>query len=178
MHLLSELYWQFGQECGTVGRILHDNNVVWGAYRDATGTHMNAHANNFVLLSPSTAVVASSTVIAASPATTASAAATATVPSSSSSSSLFSPSLLAPLDFDMAYARDNCTFPSSHSSTVATNPDSDSNDLFTQMSDQEFCELGFNLAMCQANQASTSTGNTSLSDVTQLNTTHFDSTQL
>lgn len=47
---LAYLYWRLGRECGTVGRALRLNNIMWGAYTDATGRHMNAHANNFVLL--------------------------------------------------------------------------------------------------------------------------------
>jgi hypothetical protein len=47
---LAYLYWRFGRECGTVGRALKLNNIMWGAYTDATGRHMNAHGNNFVLL--------------------------------------------------------------------------------------------------------------------------------
>ena len=202
LYLLSEVYWQLGRECGTVGRILHDNRVVWGAYRDATGTHMNAHANNFVLLSPSAVASSSASLSSSSAATTT--AVTAAVSSSSSSSpsfsssspssSSFSPSFLAPLDFDMAYARDNCTFPCPHpsdsdrllSDTAASNHSntssasvlgagsdsgSGSRDLFTQMSDQEFCELGFNLAMCQSNQASTTTGSNPTTNITSLNFT-------
>lgn len=47
---LAYLYWRLGRDCGTVGRALMSNNIMWGAYTDATGRHMNAHGNNFVLL--------------------------------------------------------------------------------------------------------------------------------
>lgn len=47
---LAYLYWRLGRECGTVGRALKLNNIMWGAYTDATGRHMNAHGNNFILL--------------------------------------------------------------------------------------------------------------------------------
>jgi ThiF family len=47
---LAYLYWRLGRECGTVGRALKLNNIMWGAYTDTTGRHMNAHGNNFVLL--------------------------------------------------------------------------------------------------------------------------------
>lgn len=50
--LLAYLYYRFGRECGTVGRSLHDARIVWGTYRDSSGYHCNAHANNLVLRRP------------------------------------------------------------------------------------------------------------------------------
>ena len=48
--LLGYLYYRLGRECGTLGRVLHESNIMWGSYTDATGRHMNAHGNNFALL--------------------------------------------------------------------------------------------------------------------------------
>lgn len=50
--LLAYLYYQFGRECGIVGRSLHNARIVWGTYRDSSGYHCNAHANNLVLRRP------------------------------------------------------------------------------------------------------------------------------
>ena len=50
--LLAYLYYRFGRECGIVGRSLHDARIVWGTYRDSSGYHCNAHANNLVLRRP------------------------------------------------------------------------------------------------------------------------------
>ena len=48
--LLGYLYYRLGRECGTLGRVLHMSNIMWGSYTDATGRHMNAHGNNLALL--------------------------------------------------------------------------------------------------------------------------------
>ena len=61
-------------------RSLSDAGINWGAFRDHTGMHMNAHANNFVLVNEDCAIENNLTVF------------------------------LAPLDFDMAYDIDNCDF--------------------------------------------------------------------
>ena len=39
--LYAYVYYRFGRECGSVGKALHDNRVVWGTYRDASGYHCN-----------------------------------------------------------------------------------------------------------------------------------------
>ena len=52
--LLAYLYYRFGRECGCVGRALHDARIVWGTYRDSSGYHCNAHANNLILRRPTT----------------------------------------------------------------------------------------------------------------------------
>jgi hypothetical protein len=127
LRLLADVYWRCGRDCGAVGRALRLGGVVWGAYRDATGCHMNAHANNLVLLPDTVCTPAEA--------------------------------LLAPLDFDMAYTKDACD-------TVGTQ-DGDggggggaaaSGTLFEESSEDEFSQLGFNLAASQASAASTSTG--------------------
>ena len=35
-----------------VGRALHEARIAWGTYRDSSGYHCNAHANNLVLRRP------------------------------------------------------------------------------------------------------------------------------
>ena len=50
--VLGYLYWRLGWECGHVLRILAAHGVSWGTFRDVTGTHCNAHGNNFVLRLP------------------------------------------------------------------------------------------------------------------------------
>ena len=50
--LLAYLYHRFGRECGVVGRALHEARIAWGTYRDSSGYHCNAHANNLVLRRP------------------------------------------------------------------------------------------------------------------------------
>jgi hypothetical protein len=51
-NLLGYLYWRFGWECGAVMRLFRRQSISWGTFRDASGTHCNAHGNNFVLRSP------------------------------------------------------------------------------------------------------------------------------
>ena len=46
--ILLHLCWRLGRECGVVQRLLSDNEVSWGTYPDAMGTHCNAHVNNMV----------------------------------------------------------------------------------------------------------------------------------
>ena len=44
--VLAYLYRRFGWEAGKVGLSLKRHKRVWGTFRDATGYHCNAHANN------------------------------------------------------------------------------------------------------------------------------------
>ena len=53
--LLGKIYWHIGVECGAFARILSDEGICWGTFRDITGTHCNAHGNNFVVKSPNAA---------------------------------------------------------------------------------------------------------------------------
>jgi hypothetical protein len=63
-------------------RVLHDGGIMWGAYTDLTGSHMNAHANNFILLDPSNQINPHNHMR----------------------------SFIAPIDFDMAYTKELCDF--------------------------------------------------------------------
>ena len=49
--VLLYLCWRLGWECGAVQYALGQNNISWGTYSDAMGTHCNAHANNMVVRS-------------------------------------------------------------------------------------------------------------------------------
>jgi hypothetical protein len=86
--LLARLYHRFGFECGCVGKVLHDHKVVWGTYRDKSGYHCNAHANNLVLRRPCAADEADGGADDRRPLR----------------------ALLMPCDFDMAYTSDTCHF--------------------------------------------------------------------
>ncbi len=48
--MVGYLYWRLGRETGVIQRLLRSNDISWGTYVDALGTHCNAHPNNFVLL--------------------------------------------------------------------------------------------------------------------------------
>ena len=79
-NILGYIYKKIGSECGTILGILHHHNINWGTYTDKLGTHCNAHVNNFVIL-----------------------------PAGQDkfySSSISTRNFLAPLDFDMAFSRD------------------------------------------------------------------------
>jgi hypothetical protein len=86
--LLAYLYYRFGRECGVVGRSLHDARIVWGTYRDSSGYHCNAHANNLVLRRPVDFAVMTDDV------------ATQREPLP----------FLMPCDFDMAFTEDSANF--------------------------------------------------------------------
>lgn len=87
--MLAEMYSRLGWECGQILRTLHDKDILWGTYVDDMGVHCNAHSNNFVIVAPEfqTALTAD----AKSEKVT----------------------LLAPLDFDMAFDRETFVFESS-----------------------------------------------------------------
>lgn len=48
--LLGALFHHFGTECGRTMRAMQAARVSWGSFSDATGTHCNAHSNNFALV--------------------------------------------------------------------------------------------------------------------------------
>ena len=58
--VLVYLYSRLGFECGRFLRLLHAENTSWGTYQDAichpSQWHCNAHANNLVVLAPSSTV--------------------------------------------------------------------------------------------------------------------------
>lgn len=53
INLVAALYYRLGQECGWVLRRLHEAGINWGTYTDLLGTHCNAHANNLAIVYPS-----------------------------------------------------------------------------------------------------------------------------
>ena len=61
-------------------REMNKAGINWGAFRDRTGMHMNAHANNLVLINEEYAT------------------------------NHELKTFLGPLDFDMAYTKDSCAF--------------------------------------------------------------------
>ncbi len=67
-------------------RELKAHGIMWGAFRDKSGTHMNAHANNLVVVNEIDYFL------------------------NKRNSTTSSGSFLAPIDFDMAYTRDSCVF--------------------------------------------------------------------
>lgn len=48
--LCAYIYHRLGRDCGAILNVLHANQILWGTYEDAMGTHCNAHVNNFVVL--------------------------------------------------------------------------------------------------------------------------------
>lgn len=48
--LLMYIYWRLGRECGTIQRLLTENEISWGTYEDGLGWHCNSHPNNFAVL--------------------------------------------------------------------------------------------------------------------------------
>lgn len=49
---IAYIYDRLGAEVGSILRILHDNKISWGTFRDDLATHCNAHGNNVVILPP------------------------------------------------------------------------------------------------------------------------------
>jgi hypothetical protein len=89
--LLAHLFARIGSHCGRIVRALHRRRVSWGTFNDAlcinaAQLHCNAHVNNLVVLSPTTTTTT-----------------TTTTSSSSITTNVMRSSLLAPLDFDMAF---------------------------------------------------------------------------
>lgn len=59
--VLAYLFNRIGVECGEVLRAMHDRGVSWGTYHDSicvneSQLHCNAHSNNLIALSPTSAV--------------------------------------------------------------------------------------------------------------------------
>lgn len=49
---LAYIYDRLGAEVGAILRIMHDNKISWGTFRDDLATHCNAHGNNVVVFPP------------------------------------------------------------------------------------------------------------------------------
>ena len=92
------LAWRLGFECGRVLFVLGEGRVSWGTYPDSLGTHCNAHANNMVVLPTLT------------PAALAAAEAADAATEATGAPERPERSLLAPLDFDMAFTEDAYVF--------------------------------------------------------------------
>eukprot|EP01123_Difflugia_compressa_P012711 TRINITY_DN5553_c0_g1_i1.p1 TRINITY_DN5553_c0_g1~~TRINITY_DN5553_c0_g1_i1.p1 ORF type:complete len:234 (+),score=46.04 TRINITY_DN5553_c0_g1_i1:72-704(+) len=81
--LLAHIYWRLGRECGIICKTLANNNISWGTYEDPIGFHCNAHLNNLVLLPQGGSLLEDKKKTVSS--------------------------LLAPLDFDMAFIKESFT---------------------------------------------------------------------
>eukprot|EP01119_Soliformovum_irregulare_P012632 TRINITY_DN3294_c0_g1_i1.p1 TRINITY_DN3294_c0_g1~~TRINITY_DN3294_c0_g1_i1.p1 ORF type:complete len:459 (-),score=127.04 TRINITY_DN3294_c0_g1_i1:70-1446(-) len=80
--LLAYTYWRLGESAGKIHQVFAENSFCWGTFEDRLGFHCNAHPNNLVVVSD-------------------------TFQLESVNFDSLTPSLLAPLDFDMAFSRSN-----------------------------------------------------------------------